>query len=227
MKTVGRVLPRITLPSRAKSTYTEVDLKVVRKILQRLQASKLDINSDFASVNQLLTGLGSIGLSTGTLMPGAYIMRTRCEAGYLYETTRVITQKAHISYRSDHENVRIGRANLAREPLFYGCLFRHNARSQDVMSRAAAACFAETRSEATQQTMVAGIWRVTKPISYVIAVQRTELMRASPLIRQSLLPKYRFFRGDHRETEASRLVTIFLVNYTHNQSSKAKNINTC
>jgi hypothetical protein len=209
MKTVGRILPRITLPSRAKSTYIEADIEVVQKTLKELQSSKLDANADFDSVNRLINGLGSISLITGTLMPGACIMRTRCEIGSLYETIKNITLKAQLSYRPDHQNVGIGRANLACEPLFYGCLFNHNGKQKDIFARAATACFAETRRDAMRQTMVAGVWRVTKPISYSIVVQRAELMKANALIRQSLSPKYRLFRGDHRETEASRLVTNF------------------
>lgn len=210
MKNVERLFPRITVPSRAKSTYIEPDLDTVRKTLAELRSSKLAADSDFGSVNQLLTGLGSIGLTTGTLQPGAYVMRTRCEATTAHQATMAITQESHLSYRPDYQHVGIGRANLACEPVFYGCLVQHDGKRDDVFAKASSVCFKETHQESLmQQTVIAGIWRVIKPMSFTIVVQQAGLMKANQVIRQSLLPKHRFFRGDHRETEASRLVADF------------------
>ena len=212
MKTVERILPRITIPSRHASTFIEADAQKVKEVLQKIEEANLSVTSDFTSMNQLLTSLGSIPLMTGMLMPGALVMRTRCEISSLYETTQRINSQSDISYRRDFNNVGIGRVNLAGEPVFYGCVVNHDKKAKNAIPLAAAACFAETNKDrnAMRQTMAAGIWRVVKPISFGIMVQQSDLAKANSFIRQSLLPKYKFFRGDNRTSVASQLVSNYL-----------------
>jgi hypothetical protein len=136
------------------------------KLRQQLAALPVE-NRDVANVLDILFPDEQIYYpsQSSSLKPGMLVFRARPHA-----SQKRLTHEHEVSYRRDAENVGIGRANLAKHPIFYGAV-----RSMEVPHPWFLACNEVCHKPYPPcQTFTATAWRVRKELPLINLTSHAE-----------------------------------------------------